>query len=68
MAVTSRDWESDGLVVAYCDFDMQSQMFTVDSCRMEVKGLGVSLMSLRNGDDDFENLKSEFDIQGRSGG
>lgn len=68
VVVTSRNWESDGLVVVYCDFDMQSQMFTVDSCRMEVKDLGVSLTSLRSGDDYFENLKSEFDIEGRSGG
>ena len=66
--MTSRNSESDGLVVVYCDFDMQSQMFTVDSCRMEVKDLGVSLTSLRSGDDYFENLKSEFDIEGRSGG
>ena len=68
VVVTNRNWETDGLVVVYCDFNTQSQMFTVDSCRMEVKDLGVSLTSLRSGDDYFENLKNEFDIEGRLGG
>lgn len=67
VVVTSTNWGSDGLVVVHCDYDRQSGRFTVDSCRMEVKELGFSVTSLRSGDDYFENLKSQFDMDGRSG-
>lgn len=50
------------------DKDRQSGRFTVDSCRMEAKELGFSVTSLRSGDDYFENLKSQFDMDGSSGG
>ena len=60
VVVDSKSWESDGVILVYCKYDTQSNLFTVDSCRMEVKNIGFSLTSLRELDDFFENLKNQF--------
>ena len=61
--VTSKDWQSDGLHLVHYEYNSQSDLFTVDSCCMQVKDLGISLTSLRSFDDSFENLRREFEYE-----
>lgn len=60
VVVASKSWQSDGLILVHCEYDSQSGLITVESCRMEVKNIGLSLTSLRNSDDSFGNIKNQF--------
>ncbi|RJE24239.1 hypothetical protein PHISCL_03449 [Aspergillus sclerotialis] len=60
---TSKDWQSDGLILVHCEYDSQSDVFKAESCCMQAKDLGLSLTSLRSVDDYFENLRSQFEYK-----
>lgn len=63
VVATSKDWQSDGLVLVHCERGGRDDLFTVDSCRMPVKDVGLSLTTLRGRDDTFQNLKRSFEIK-----
>ena len=43
VVVASKNWQSDGLILVHCEYSRRSGQFTVDSCRMDVENIGLSL-------------------------
>lgn len=54
--LTSRNWREDGIVLVHCQ-DHDDGVFWADSCILPVEEVGINMLSLVWGDEDFEGVK-----------
>ena len=55
--LTSRNWREEGIVLVHCQDSSENGEFEVDSCVVPVQEVGINMLSLVWGDEDFEGVK-----------
>jgi hypothetical protein len=66
LGILSPDWRVKGVVLVFYDAvsgQSGNQEVSVKACRLDPEKIGLTLTSLRQGDDDYENIKKHSAIE-----